>query len=177
MNIIKKFNQIDIIPNSLVVFDIDETLIKFDGVDYKWWKNKFNKYFKMTNNSDLADYLANKDWIDLVSKIDPDLVDEEIYNFINKLKDYNCQIIFLTARNDVLKTLTYQHLHKVNLLIDHQHIYFNQYKGDELFKLTNEKYTDIENIIVIDDIKENLSDIKEKMQNTKFNLFLYNIKL
>lgn len=66
MNLIKltqinKFSEIEIIQNSLVVFDIDDTLIKFDGIDFKWWKNKFNKYYKLTKDYDLADKLSFMD--------------------------------------------------------------------------------------------------------------------
>jgi len=173
---IKKFNEINVIPNSLIVFDIDDTLIKFDGIDQKWWINKINKHFKITQNDDFADYLAHKDWCDLVSKINPEIVDEEIHEFIEFVKQKNCEIILLTARNSIMKDITKKHLETVNLYFDENNIYFNGNKGEELFKIVHEKYNYISNIIMIDDIENNLEDIKEKMLNTKFNVYLYNIK-
>ncbi len=83
MNLIKKFNQIQIIPGSLVVFDIDDTLIKFDGIDLKWWKNKVKKYMVMTRNEQLAEIMANNDLMKIMEKCEPELVDENIFDFIN----------------------------------------------------------------------------------------------
>lgn len=174
MIIINKFNQINIIPNSLVMIDIDDTLIKFDGIDHKWWENKFNKYFKMTKNNDLADFLAHNDWIKIVSSIEPELVDDQIYNFIETLNKNNCHIVILTARNDKLKDLTIKHLQQVNLSFDNVH--FNNQKGDHLYNIAHQYYHHLDNIIVIDDMVPNLEDIKNKLKDTKFNLQLYNIK-
>lgn len=177
MKTINSFNQIEIIPNSLVVFDIDETLIKFDGIDFKWWKNKFNKYYKMTHNNNLADKLANQDWIKIIQMVQPELVDEQIHQFIQQLREANCEIILLTARNEIIRELTLQHLSGLNFNFDSNKIFFNENKGDELLKLSNQWSGRFSNIIVVDDIKQNLEDIKNKMNGFGVNLQLYNIQL
>ena len=73
---------------------------------FDWWNNKFNKYYKLTNNYDLTDMMSNQDWIKIVFKCEPELVDEQIHDFIESLKENNCHIILLTARNNQLKELT-----------------------------------------------------------------------
>lgn len=171
---IKKFNQIDIIPESLIVIDIDDTLIKYDGIDFIWWKNKVNKYYTLTKNTDLSEILANQDWNKLIEKCNPELVDDCVHYFIESAKSKKCHIILLTARNNVIKDLTKEHLSKVNLYFEH--IYFNENKGDEIVKIMNFDYLDsCKNIIVIDDREQNLIDIKNKIDSTKFNLHLYKI--
>ena len=153
---ITKFNQIDIIPNSLIVLDIDETIIKFDNINKKWWRNTFDKYYSLTQDYDNADNLSLDEWISYVNK-------------------HDCDLIFLTARNASLKDITHLHLNKVNLSVDGNKIYFNRNKGDELFSIANKDYSHIKNIIVVDDVEHNLTDIKDKFMDTCFNLHLYNM--
>jgi uncharacterized HAD superfamily protein len=131
----------------------------------------------MTNNYELVDSLSYNDWVNLVSKIQPELVDEQVHQFVNLIKQNNCHIILLTARCDKLKELTLKHLEQVNLNFDHANIHFNDEKGDYLHKIVHQHFHHIDNIIVIDDMEPNLTDIKEKMKDTKFNLHLYRMKL
>jgi hypothetical protein len=170
---ITRFNQIEIIPSSLIVFDIDETLIKFDGIDTRWWKSKFNKYYKQTQNYDLSEYLSHQEWIKIVSLCKPDLVDENIHSFVEEAKTKNCHIILLTARTNNLKDLTIQHIKDAGFSFEH--IYFDNEKGNALSKIINDSYANVKNIIVVDDLKQNLDDINSKVSSTKYNLQLYNM--
>ncbi len=171
---INSFDQIEIIPNSLVVFDIDDTLIKFDGIDLKWWKNKVKRYMVRTRDEKLAESMANADLIKIMNTCDPELVDDQVHNFITRLTESNCQIILLTARDENLRELTCRHLESVNLNFDQ--IYFNENKGDELKKIVRENYPNISTIIMIDDMLSNLEDVKEKFTDSQYDFKLYNIK-
>lgn len=173
---ITKFEQITIIPSSLVVFDIDETLLKFDGIDQKWWRNKFNKYYTLTKNYDLADSMSHSDWIKIVKIAEPELIDDKIHDFIDLLYENDCKIILLTARHEILKETTIEHIDKINLNVNKDNIYFNSNKGEELYKIVSELYPTVQNIIVVDDFEQNLIDIQSKMQSTNYNLHLYKIK-
>jgi hypothetical protein len=170
---INKFEQVNCIPNSLVVIDIDDTLIKYDGIDFAWWKNKFNKYYSVTQNYDLSDNLANQDWINLIANSNPELVDDCVHHFIDSAKINQCHIILLTARNNTITDLTHEHLNKVDLYFEH--IYFNENKGDELVKIVNSDYANCTDIIVIDDKEANLIDIQNKIDSNKYKLHLYMI--
>ena len=172
-NTITKFKQVNLIPNSLIVIDIDDTLIKYDGIDFAWWKNKVNKYYSVTKNDELSEVLANKDWMKLIEKCDPELVDDCVHYFIEQTKNHQCHIILLTARNNVITDLTRNHLNKVDLYFEH--IYFNENKGDELVRIVQNNYIDCTDIIVIDDREANLIDIQNKMDLTKYKLHLYKI--
>lgn len=170
---IKKFEQVNLIPNSLVVIDIDDTLIKYDGIDFAWWKNKFNKYYSITKDFGLADTLANQDWIKLIEKCEPELVDDCIHHFVESAKCKQCHIILLTARNNIIENLTREHLSKVDLYFEN--IYFNENKGEELVKIVKQHYSDCTDIIMIDDKEQNLIDINNSMDLSKYNLHLYKI--
>ena len=124
---ISKFEEIDIIPNSFVILDIDETLIKFDGIDIKWWKSKFNRFYKQTRDCDLSDKLAFMEWVNIIDKCEPELVDEQIYMFLDQVKKAGCKIILLTARSQNMDTITKSHLEKVGL--NFLPIHYNENKG------------------------------------------------
>jgi hypothetical protein len=47
------------------VIDFDETIIKFDKINKFWWKNTFEKYYKIYNNYDLADSSTYNKWIQI----------------------------------------------------------------------------------------------------------------
>lgn len=172
---IKKFNEIKLISNSLIVLDIDETIIKFDNINKKWWSNTFDKHYSITKDYDHADNLSLDEWISHVTITEPKLVDDKIYEWIDLTDKHDCDLIFLTARKKSLKNITFLHLNKVNLSFDENKIYFNENKGDELFNIANKEYSHKKNIIVVDDIKSNLIDIQDKFTDTSFNLHLYNM--
>lgn len=170
---INDYSQIKIIPNSLIVFDIDETIIKFPELGKNWWKNKFNHYYAIYNDYDKADISALEDWIEHVKINKPEMINKDSFiEFFNSSLDNNCKIIFLTARNEKLKDLTLQHLIHVDV-INHNKvydIYFNENKGEELEKiLSKEEFNDI---LFIDDLEENLKDVSNHLYD-KYNLNLY----
>lgn len=170
---ITKYDEINIIPNSLIVLDIDETLIKFENINQMWWNTKFNELYKKTKNYDYVEKMIYNEWLNIINNSTPSLVDNCVHEFISNSKKNNCKIILLTARNDSLFNLTLNHLEKVDL--NFSHIYFNENKGDELKKILSEEFIQYTNIIVVDDLISNLNDIKEK--NNVVNLHLYNMKM
>lgn len=174
MKTITKFDEITIIPNSLIVLDIDETLIKFNNIDNEWWKNGFNKIYEKIKDYDKTEKILNNKWIETILELEPILVDENIHDFIECATNTCCKIILLTARDENLYDITQQQLNKLNLnfFITHH----NKNKGEYLKKLANEKYSYYKDIIVVDDLMSNLIDIKEQM-SMDYKLHLYNIKI
>jgi hypothetical protein len=63
---INSFSQIKIKPNSLVVLDIDDTILHFSTIKKGWWTETFNKYYEIFENYDEAKKLAYHDWENLV---------------------------------------------------------------------------------------------------------------
>ncbi len=126
---INKYSDIKIIENSLIVFDIDDTIIKFDLIDKEWWKNKFNYYFNLCKNNEEADNLVLKDWKSYINNNNPKLINKnDLFNFINKSIKKNCTIIFLTARDITLKNITEKHFDTCELSYYKNNIYYSKYK-------------------------------------------------
>ena len=163
------------IPNSLLVLDIDETIIKYDNINRIWRSNTFNKHYSITNDYDHANNLSHDEWLRYIQTNEPKLVDDNFFEWFESANEHKCELIFLTARQKHYSNITYEHLNKVKLLFDKSQIYFNRNKGDELYSIATVKYPHIQNIIVVDDVQSNLTDILEKFTDSSFNLHLYNI--
>lgn len=169
-----EYLQITIIENSLIVFDIDDTIMHFEGIDSKWWDNKYQEYLeKYDNDVKKAKSLAIKDWIHHVTVNNPKLINEDNFReFINIAYKKNCKIIFLTARDHTLRDITESHFEICNLNDFIKDIYFSENKGIALKEIINNQYNDIKNIIFIDDLERNLLSV-EKAISESHDLQLY----
>jgi len=103
---ISSFEDVVIIPNSLIVIDIDDTLIKYSQFNQTWWINKIQHYHTLTKNYELAEHLANEEWNKHIETCEPEIVDKYIHDFIDMAKSNDCHIVLLTARNDIIRELT-----------------------------------------------------------------------
>ena len=175
MNVINDYTQIRLIKNSLIIFDIDDTIIKFPELGKNWWKTTFDNYYKLHQNFDKADILTLEEWIQNIKIMKPEMIRKESFiKFFDKALENNCKIIFLTARNEKLKDLTLQHLLHCEVITkeNFHNVYFSENKGDKLKKiLQNPEYSNIKNIIFIDDLDRNLKDVYNALY------FDYNVNL
>jgi predicted secreted acid phosphatase len=172
---IKNFSSIIIYPYSLVVLDIDETILFYENINQEWWLNTISKYNSILNDHNLSSELALKEWREYINNNKPKILDDYIYEFIDEVKNNNCKLILLTARNRILNDITLEHLKHCEFNIDNEDIYFNENKGEELRNIVNEKYRDVKNIICVDDRYSNLDNIMKNFKNTNYNLYLYNL--
>lgn len=170
---ITNYSQIKIIPNSLVVFDIDDTIMHFPEMDKTWWKRRFDELFVLHQDYKKTDQYVLREWIHNAYNMDPQHIDEdEFFHLIDKLHANNCKIIFLTARGEQLRDITHEHFRKCNININNNDLYHNENKGDELKKIVFTRFPHIHDIIFIDDVKRNLDDVYNKLYQHK-NLHLY----
>ncbi len=174
---INYFNQIQLVPNSLIVFDIDETIISFEDINKGWWKRTIAKYYTQTNDYDLSNELSLNEWITHISNLKPQLLDEvNFINLIRQAKELNCPIIMLTARKKFLFDITIAHITYCKIDIDSDSIYFNENKGKELFDIVTNKYYNYNNIIFIDDFESNLQNVANTFSGLdQYSLQLYKI--
>jgi hypothetical protein len=172
---IKDYSEIRILPNSLIVLDIDDTIIKFPELGKEWWKNSFDNYMKIYNDKDKADNQTLEDWINHVKVMKPKMINKESFEcFIKNVLDNNCELVLVTARQIRIKELTEAHLTHCEFIIDTSNIYYSQNKGDEINKILQTRFTNIKNIIFVDDMVKNLMDAYKKIDQSKYNLYLYN---
>tara|TARA_B100000963_G_C22597321_1_gene658500 strand:+ start:1006 stop:1527 length:522 start_codon:yes stop_codon:yes gene_type:complete len=168
---INDFN-IPIYNNTLVICDIDETIMKFKGVTQKWWDDKYDSY----NNLDNKNKICMKIWLNKISKMKPVHTHKESFlNMIQRIKNTNSKLIFLTARPPSLKPLTIAQFDFLNIeYVENQvHYNFNGDKGKYVLNFINYKLFD--NVIFIDDRYHNLENMKnalnEKVTCYQFNCF------
>ena len=152
------YDQITILHKSLVILDIDETILKFDGINDEWWENE-------KKQENLQQDIYNK-WIDYVTNNDPILLDQELlFKLIKIIEDTNSKLIIVTARLEENRKLTIQHLEKCQIKINSRDIYFTKQKGEIINKLLTNKYFDYNNIIFIDDLESNIIDVSNSLIN------------
>ena len=175
---INKYRDIQIIPNSLIIFDIDETILYFQGINKTWWKNNFDYYYNKYQNYDKAENYALQDWLNHVNKNDPKLIDKkDLLNFFEQAHKLDCEIIFITARNHKLKNITEMHFLNLDISRYIHKIYYNRKKGKLLKELLETKYTNYNNIIFIDDLKSNLDQVLYEIVNKNLYLYLFEVDL
>lgn len=161
---INSFKNVNITPNSLVICDIDDTVLKYDFIHKEWWE-----------------YNNLSDWVSKVYTQTPKHTDESgFFEMIDKINNSNSKLIFITARNSNLKNITHLHLESINININNHDVYFSHpySKGIYLKRLIMNNHIDLDaydRIVFIDDLEENLNSMskhfKEKIHYYKFSLF------
>lgn len=176
MNIITSFNQLNIKEKTLIILDIDETILMFENINQKWWETTFNKYYKINNDYDLSDELSLKEWEKYINDNIPRHTDEIGFNNIKNNPDV-IDIIFLTSRNISLKEITNRHFDILNIYNRHIIYCNNNNKGNILFNEYINKYNNkYKNIIFVDDLIQNLYDVKGINNNIDCYLFSNNLE-
>jgi phosphoglycolate phosphatase-like HAD superfamily hydrolase len=147
---IRNYDEIEVLPDSLVILDLDETIIQFDGMYDKWWEDNL-KYA-----NDLEVY---RRWVQLISFTMPSMLDEYEFNqLIRRIRQTNSRLVILTARNAKLCEVTLQQLVYCNIIIPLDDIYFSDKKGRMAHSIKR-RYT-YSNVIFVDDRKANIKDVK-----------------
>lgn len=174
MKNINGFHSIEIIDSSLIIIDIDDTIFKNKiSVDESWWRIKYEQYFNISHDHDLACSFIFQDWINISKKNPPTLLDgTNLFVFLNKAKNHKCKIILLTARDKNFEQITNYHItyFGINKFIDSVH--YNINKGSELLKIVEDDniYRDI---IVIDNLYENILNMMKAFKTASFSIKMH----
>lgn len=119
--------------DTLVVLDIDETIMEYTGVNNDYWWNLFNFYFEKLKDYDLAEEAAEKEWNELVVKSKPKHTDREgINKLFEKIKEHSALFIFVTARNSAMSVETMTHFEHLGFPKDAWIFYDSNEKGPRL---------------------------------------------
>ncbi len=159
---VQSFTQINISDNYLVVLDLDETIIKYEGICKQWWKDKFEHYYKIHKDYDLVDSLSSRDWKEHMKITLPSHTDKNgFYDLIERSKNMNCKIIIVTARDEGIKDITYKHLKYLNVTNIDVYFVSGGNKAKLIDKVINDNSEKYDNIVFVDDMDFNLKDVKE----------------
>lgn len=169
---ITTFFDVKIRKNSLIMIDIDDTILKYEHLDKQWWKNTFNTHYEISKNYDVSDQYTLNLWKSEIHKSYPLHVDKSgIFDLFERAKYENCKIIFLTARCSTLKEITIKHLNELEIFIDDIYFTPNVEKGIILKKIKTEIYGKYLHTICIDDIDSNLESIYSNFNEESISLF------
>lgn len=176
INNIVNYDEIKLIPNSLLVFDIDETILKFPNIHQQWWEFNYNEHYRFYEINHAKKLVLNK-WINIVSNVQPKILDDLCFrNLVENAINMNCKIIYLTARDkELLADITQKNLNSCNITFDIDDIYYSKSKGNKLLEIMeNYKLNSINDIIFIDDVLSNVEDVQSKLSD-KYNVHLYHM--
>lgn len=177
--------QID--ENSLIAFDLDNTLITSNSYygSINWEYKLIAKFIEEGLSYEQAHEQACMLWNEAQAEVQTILIENESSNLIKEWKNKAC-IIGLTARSYKIKDLTYESLksndihfssfleHKLDIL--HQGVLYcdHRLKSDVLTRFINEVLIKKpKKIIVVDDKKENLDDFLNSKINQSYEIKCY----
>jgi len=154
--------------NTLYVFDIDETLMIYDGIDRNWWKKRINE----TNNDEES---VLDEWLNHINNNEPKHTHESSFkSLLDKIHKIN--VICLTARKECLKDVTEQHLAQIGI-VDLPIYYSNgNCKGKVLKEIVVTSYPTIRNIVFVDDNKNNITSVNKVLSNNNIKVHCYYFK-
>lgn len=158
---IRTFRNVDLQYGSLLVLDIDETILKYSGICEQWWKEHFDTNYAKYGNYDDADNACVKDWQEHIKYEYPVHTDEDgFFDLIERANNLNCKVIIVTARDHGIKNITYEHLHHLGIRdID---VYFASggNKGHMIDNVMGNEIHNYKYISFVDDKDYNLTDVK-----------------
>ena len=173
MNKIKSFFEVAEVgdkDDTLVVLDIDETILYYDGVTKQWWRDISNEVFQSCYTFYSAASELNKRWEMEIANKSPIHTDEE--GLKNLLATYRC--IFLTARAEMEVQTQKEFKH---LGIPFKNVYFcgDENKGTVLSSILLQQEREVKHVIFIDDKQHNCDNVQEamKLKGVRCDIYLF----
>lgn len=162
--VISSFDDVPIQPDTLYVLDFDETVAYYDGINRKWWEDRFAHHYREHCDYDKADDLALKDWLEHIDYLDPQHVDQKGFKEIIEHceSEEHSHVVILTARDIRLEDITKKHLDILSPDKKIDIIFCNgDHKGEKLQEYLDGHEKDYLHIVFVDDHLDNLVNFKE----------------
>jgi hypothetical protein len=170
---IKSFKEIPIQRNTLVLCDIDDTVIVFEKLGKKWWIERFDDYYARNCDFEFSEEAVLKEWIHTIRTMRPVHVDKNGFeDFVERIEKTGSTLVFVTARSQDISDLTTLHLNSAGIYpkTDVHHTN-NTPKGDYIATVID--FDDFENVVFIDDMEHNIESVHQVF-GEKVELFLFN---
>lgn len=165
--VIKSFNQIAIKNKSLIACDIDNTVLKFNGITPTWWDNVYKNNRKLFGNTNFAYEISLDKWISHIKITKPEHTDSSGFcNMLHNCNITNSEFVFVTARNIKFEEMTRVHLTDIGIDMSKYKIHFlgDYCKGKYIknYLFNNTIHT---SIVFIDDLEHNLLGVKNELSD------------
>lgn len=160
MTTVKSFKDIPVERNTLVLCDIDDTVIVFEKLGKKWWRERFDDYYERNGDYEFSEKAVLKEWIHQIHKEKPVHVDKEGFDdFVERINSTGSTLVFVTARTADLYCLTLHHLKQVGITPKTDVHYTNDTtKGEYIANVID--FDDFDHIVFIDDMEHNVNSVK-----------------
>lgn len=157
---VSTFNDIPIQRNTLVLCDIDDTVIVFEKLGKKWWRERFDYYYSLNGDFDFSEKAVLKEWIFCIRSMKPSRIDEKGFNdFLERIDQTGSELVFVTARSPELSRLTLTHLYDVGIMPKTNVHYTDSVpKGEYIARVID--FDDFEHVIFIDDMEHNIESVE-----------------
>ena len=164
----------------LVICDIDETVLMFENdnqcISTNWWETRKKYYIDNHNhNYDSAQDVSYEDWLEIVNNNKPKFTDKDGFlSMLKKIEETDSTIIFLTARDQNIKELTYKHFKELDLDPNNYKIYFTNHSAKGRFIKSNININKYNKVIFIDDLLNNLDSVSNEY-NDQISYYQFNL--
>ena len=163
---ITSFRSITLFQNTLIILDIDDTIIGYKEFNHTFFSDKIAHYKSLHGCDIISVDFAVADWIEQVEKGTPYHMDEDGFNHLmNYITKTNSNHFFLTARNPNFRNITEKHLEDLNIINSHVYYVSGKNKGEYLKNIID-KHPKYDHIIFVDDSEKNLLDMQKTFGNT-----------
>jgi hypothetical protein len=154
------FKEIPIQRNTLVLCDIDDTVIVFEKLGKKWWRERFDYYYERNGDYEFSEKAVLKEWIHQIHNEKPVHVDEEGFtDLMERIDESGSTLVFVTARTQDLFGLTLHHLKQAGINPKTGiHYTNNTPKGDYIANVLD--FDDFDHVIFIDDMEHNVNSVE-----------------
>lgn len=176
LQVINSYSAITLVARSLVVFDIDDTVINFPDYGFKWWAEK-KDFYERSMTIEEADRATLHDWRAAVKAVDPQPIDKEGFlQFYTQAKVAGCDVIFLTARSEELKDITHRHLKHALMECADDHVFFAEDKGPALVRILSQRRP-YHHIIFVDDLVKNHESVRQALEASGLPVDTYHFQM
>lgn len=171
---ITSFSQVVLAEKSILIFDIDETVLKYDQINQSWWNTKIKHFYEIYEDQHVANQKAHDLWITHVDITLPEYTDKNgFFDLVNKAHKINIPIIFITARPQYLDELTIRHLNHLNINVGDVYYTNRSNKGIAMENIIEINYPNINEIIFIEDSQHNIHDVINHMSGKNRTIHCY----
>lgn len=159
---ISLFDDVVISQNTLIICDIDDTILWLELMKKTLEKNKWNK-------SEMTGQGYNRaEWIAYISSNIPSHTDEKGFiKLLERVRETDSRIMFVTARGSYLRDVTLSHFNSLKLeQIDFEKDVYHiggQQKGD--FIVQNAEFKKYDNVVFIDDLDSHINNVKDHIES------------
>jgi hypothetical protein len=176
LRVINSYSAITLVARSLVVFDIDDTLVNFPDYGLDWFAAK-KALHEQTMSKEEADQRTIQEWRAAVSALEPVPIDKEGFHaFCRQAEAQGCDIIYLTARSETLKETTHRHL-KYALDLTSEHVYFGEDKGPTLAEILRTLPRTYPRVIFVDDYVKNHVSVRTTLDTLGIPVDTYHFQM